>query len=314
VVAGRLGGAASSFSRVIRRSQAVALVVVAVGLVGCSTFDENDAAAAVEGAEISQQQLEDTLTVLAANSEDTQVEEDFATGSVSGDTGRSVLGGLVRATASQQYLADHGEQVTDADREAVQASLPAWQQELPSDVADLVLDFSAAGAARSRIAARDAEARYEESPSDLGVMCVSHILVDSEEEAQDVLSELEGGADFADLAAERSTDPSAATTGGALTDPQTAAPCLTTAAAVQSFDPAFVAGATAAVPGEPTEPVPSSVGWHVIVARPFEEVEDSVLSVYGARLFAQYLQTADVTVDPRYGRWDAESGSVITLA
>ena len=41
--------------------------------------------------------------------------------------------------------------------------------------------------------------------------------------------------------------------------------------------------------------------------------EDSVLSIYGARLFAQYLQTADVTVDPRYGRWDAESGSIVTL-
>jgi hypothetical protein len=314
VVAGRLGGAASSFSRVIRRSQAVALVVVAVGLVGCSTFDENDAAAAVEGTEISQQQLEDTLTVLAANPEDTGIEEDFATGSVNGETGRSVLAGLVRATASQQYLAGEGEEVTDADREAVQTSLPAWQQELPSDVSDLVLDFQAAGAARNRIAARDAQARYEESPSDLGVMCVSHILVDSEEEAKDVLAELEGGADFADLAAERSTEPAAASTGGALADPQTGAPCLSTAAAVQSFDPAFVAGATAAVPGEPTEPVQSSAGWHVILARPFEEVDDSVLSIYGARLFAQYLQTADVTVDPRYGRWDAEGGTIVTLA
>ena len=306
-------GGAGSFGRVIRRARAVALVVAAVGLAGCSTFDENDAAAAVGGADISQEQFEDTLTVLAANSDDTGIEEDVATGSVAGDTGRQVLAGLVRATASQQYLADHGEQVTDDDRDAVQASLPAWQRELPSDVSDLVLDFQAAGAARGRIAAGDAQARYEESPSDLGVVCVRHIVVDTEEEAQDVLTELEGGADFAALAAERSIEPAAASTGGALSDPQTGAPCLSTAAAVQSFDPDFVAGATAAVPGEPTEPVQSSFGWHVILARPYSEVEDSVLSIYGARLFAQYLQTADVTVDPRYGRWDAESGSIVTL-
>jgi foldase protein PrsA len=299
---------------VSRRSQAVAVALVAVALAGCSTFDENDAAAAVDGVEVSQQQFEETLTVLAANPEDTGIEEDFATGSVAGETGRNVLGGLVRATASQQYLAAHGEEVTDADREAVQTSLPSWQQELPSDVSDLVLDFQAAGAARSRIAAQDAQARYEESPSDLGVMCVRHIVVDTEEEAQDVLAELDGGADFADLAAERSTEPAAATTGGALADPQTGAPCLSTAAAIQSFDPAFVAGATAAVPGEPTEPVQSSAGWHVILARPYDEVEDTVLSIYGARLFVQYLQTADVTVDPRYGRWDADSGSIVTLA
>jgi peptidyl-prolyl cis-trans isomerase C len=288
-------------------------VLAALGLAGCSTFDENDAAAAVDGAEISQEQFEDTLTVLAANSQDTAIEEDPATGSVAGETGRTVLAGLVRATASQQYLADQGEEVTDADREAVQASLPAWQRDLPSDVSDLVLDFQAAGAARNRIAARDAQARYEESPSDLGVLCVRHIVVDSEEEAQDVLTELEGGADFADLAAERSIEPTAASTGGALADPQTGEPCLSTAAAVQAFAPAFVAGATAAVPGEPTEPVQSSFGWHIILARPYSEVEDSVLSIYGARQFAQYLQAADVTVDPRYGRWDAESGSIVTL-
>ena len=167
------------------------------------------------------------------------------------------------------------------------------------------------GAARSRIAAGDAQERYEESPSDLGVICVRHIVVDTEEEAQDVLTQLEGGADFAELAAERSIEPAAATTGGALVDPQTGAPCLSTAAAIQSIDPAFVAGAAAAVPGEPTQPVQSSAGWHVILARPYSDVEDSVLSIYGARLFAQYVQSADVSVDPRYGRWDAETGSIV---
>ena len=145
-------------------------------------------------------------------------------------------------------------------------------------------------------------------------MCVRHIVVEDEATATEVLAELDDGADFAELAAERSIEEAAAQTGGALTDPQSGEPCLTSAAAEASFDPAFVAGARDAVPGQPTDPVESSFGWHVILARPFAEVEDSVLSIHGSQLFADYLAEADINVDPRYGRWDADSGQVVGLA
>ena len=298
----------------IRRSLLVA--VGAVALAGCGTFSDNDAAASVGDTEISRDDFEATLTVLAANPESTGIEEDLATGSVAGDTGRSVLNVLVTAAASEQYLATNGEAVSDTEREAVDSSLGADSplRGLPDDVFELVLDLQAAGAARGRIAAADAEARYEASPAELGVMCVRHIVVEDEEAAREVLAELDDGADFAELAGERSTEPAASDTGGALTDPQTGEPCLTSAAAESSFDPAFVEGARAAVPGEPTEPVETSFGWHVILARPFEEVEDSVVAIHGAELFAEYLAAADVSVDPRYGRWDAESGQVVGLA
>jgi PPIC-type PPIASE domain len=299
---------------VTRRSLLVA--VGAVGLAGCGTFSDNDAAASVGETEISRDDFEATLAVLAANPESTGIEEDFATGSVPGDTGRSVLNVLVTARASEQYLAAAGETVSDAEREAVDSSLPADSplRGLPDDVFELVLDLQAAGAARGRIAAADAQSRYEASPADLGVMCVRHIVVDDEEAAREVLAELDEGADFAELAAERSTEPAASETGGALTDPQSGEPCLTSAAAEASFDPAFVAGARVAIPGEPTGPVESSFGWHVILARPFEEVEDSVVAIHGSQLFADYLAAADISVDPRYGRWDAERGQVVGLA
>ncbi len=298
----------------IRRTVLVA--VGAVALTACGTFSDNDAAATVGGAEISRADFEDTLTVLAANSETTQIEEDPATGTVAGDAGRSVLNVLVTATASEQYLAANDETVSDAEREAVDATLAADSplRGLPDDVFELVVDLQAAGAARGRVAAADAQARYEASPADLGVMCVRHIVVEDEATATEVLAELDDGADFAELAAERSIEEAAAQTGGALTDPQSGEPCLTSAAAEASFDPAFVAGARDAVPGEPTDPVESSFGWHVILARPFAEVEDSVLSIHGAQLFADYLAEADINVDPRYGRWDADSGQVVGLA
>ena len=298
----------------IRRSVFVALG--ALGLAGCGTFSDNNAAANVDGVEISRDDFEDTLTLLAANPETSGIEEDFATGTVAGDAGRSVLNVLVTAAASEQYLTAAGEAVSDAEREAVDSSLASDDplRQLPDDVFELVLNLQAAGAARGRIAAADAQARYEASPAELGVMCVRHIVVEDEEAAREVLAELDDGADFAELAADRSAEPAATETGGALADPQSGAPCLTIAAAEQSLDPAFVAGARAAVPGQPTEPVESSFGWHVILARPFAEVEESVVGVYGSQLFADYLATADISVDPRYGRWDAESSSIVALA
>jgi PPIC-type PPIASE domain len=301
---------------VIRR-WSILVALGAVGLAGCGTFGDNDAAASVDGTEISRDDFEDTLTVLAANSESTGIEEDTATGSVPGDTGRSVLNVLVTATASEQYLAAAGEAVSDAERDAVDSSLAADSplRGLPDDVFELVVNLQAAGAARGRVAAAaDAEAGYEASPADLGVMCVRHIVVEDEEAATEVLAELDDGADFAELAAERSIEQSAAQTGGALANPQTGEPCLTIAEAEASFDPAFVAGARDAIPGQPTEPVESSFGWHVILARPFDEVEESVVAIHGSQLFADYLAEANIHVDPRYGRWDAESGQVVGLA
>ena len=109
--------------------------------------------------------------MLAANSDDTGIEDDVATGSVAGDTGRQVLAGLGRATASQQYLAEHGEQVTDADRDAVRPRSRVAARAAQRRV-DLVLDFQAAAAARVASPRGDAQARYEESPA-ISASCAS---------------------------------------------------------------------------------------------------------------------------------------------
>jgi len=297
-----------------------AAALVAVGALaastGCATFSGNDAAAMVGGAEISRDDFEATLQALAAAPEQTSITEDFATNSVAGDVGRNVLSALVTGAASRRFLEDAGEAVTDADRQPLLESIPEDDplRAMPDDVFDLIVDLQAAGAARGRVGAAGAQARYEESPADLGVMCVRHIVVETEGEALAVLDELEAGADFAALAAQRSIEPAAAQTGGALADPQTGQPCLPLATASQSLDPAFVAGAIDARPGEPTAPVQSPFGFHIILARPFDEVADVVATAAGSRLFAEYLATADITIDPRYGRWDGEATAVVALA
>jgi len=82
----------------------------------------------------------------------------------------------------------------------------------------------------------------------------SHILVASEAEAKDIIKQLKGGADFAKLAKDKSTDTAAAAQGGDL--------------GYFSHDamvPAFSDAAFALKAGEVSaEPVKTQFGWHVI--------------------------------------------------
>jgi peptidyl-prolyl cis-trans isomerase C len=101
-------------------------------------------------------------------------------------------------------------------------------------------------------------ARYEEIKDDEAFsqeeVHARHILVGSEAEAAEVISELEGGADFAALASKRSVDPSARTNSGDLGFFRR-----------EQMVPEFAEAAFALQPGEHTKkPVQSQFGWHVI--------------------------------------------------
>ena len=67
----------------------------------------------------------------------------------------------------------------------------------------------------------------------------------------------------------------------------------------------------------PTDPVQSEFGWHVILVRPYDEVADDLLTLVstapGDAALTGELATADVSVDPRYGRWDPVRGDVVSL-
>jgi peptidyl-prolyl cis-trans isomerase C len=79
-----------------------------------------------------------------------------------------------------------------------------------------------------------------------------HILVDSEDEAKNLLAEIKKGADFAELAKKKSKDPGAADGGdlGFFSKDQ--------------MVPEFSAVAFKLEPGQLSEPVKSQFGWHVI--------------------------------------------------
>ena len=52
--------------------------------------------------------------------------------------------------------------------------------------------------------------------------------------------------------------------------------------------------------------------------RPWDEVADSVVQLHqpadsGVLLFDGFAATAEVTVDPRYGSWDAVAASILPV-
>ena len=106
--------------------------------------------------------------------------------------------------------------------------------------------------------AADLEAQYRDDPAGTGALCVSHILLKTEAEAQAVVDELKGGADFAEVAKARSTEPAAATTGGALAGADGNA-CQSVGTFQTQYDADFTAGALGATVGVPTDPITEPV-------------------------------------------------------
>lgn len=119
-------------------------------------------------------------------------------------------------------------------------------------VAALTLD----DIAMAEIPADELQAAYD---SEFGAMeaiteyNASHILVESQEEAQALVEDLEGGADFAELAREHSTGPSGPN-GGQLG-------WFTAGMMVPTFEEAVFALEV----GEVSPPVETRFGWHVII-------------------------------------------------
>ncbi len=84
---------------------------------------------------------------------------------------------------------------------------------------------------------------------------VAHILVDTKQEADDLRTQLEDGADFAKLAKKHSKDEASAKDGGQLTARKNG-----------TLVPEFEEAAFALATGELSEPVETQYGWHLIKA------------------------------------------------
>ena len=154
------------------------------------------------------------------------------------------------------------------------------------------------------------DAEIESSRLNLTTVCVSHILVETEAEAQDVADRLAAGEVFGEVAAEVSLDPGSADNNGIL-------PCSSPSGYVPEFRDATLVAPINEVHETFVE---TQFGFHVMLVtdrvEPAAEdlpTEDEVAEGFAAQAvgdelnvwFLEQMTAADVTVDERYGTWEA---------
>ena len=311
---------------------AVALVVS-----GCSSVSDTRAAS-VNGATISAEALRSELMTIRANQPYREIlEEGLARQgldmTVSGDGKGSfdttfaarLLSLSVYFELLEQETLSRGVPVTDADleqnRPQAVASVGGDQifEAFPVTYQDELVRRQALAAQIQELVApppspEELRAVYEANPGDFTGVCVSHIFANAPERGEegararieDLARQLDEGADFRVLAREQSDDPVAAPQAGSLG-----------CGGPGRFIPDFERAVEALPVGQVSEPVQSSIGFHLILVEsraplPFEEVQSQVaetLEQQRADDFGAFVDEltceADVDVNPRYGSWTA---------
>lgn len=303
-----------------RATSLLAIAVSTVALTGCATFSNVDRVASVNGVDITRDDYEHLADDFFAYP-DVFAAEPVQAGRGDGAAARNLLSIAVQIEVLRELVGD------EAFGAGVESAIAAAPDDVPVDEmsAEMRELYGAVTARGGGLLAEVAppdeaelEALYERRPAEAGVMCVRHILVATKAEADDVVAELAGGADFAELAAEVSTDEASGVDGGLV--PSASGPCWTLGQALgpSGLVATFTGAALPLRPGVVSEPVQSDFGWHVIEQLPWNEVSDAVVAVHaegvtGDVQYVSALLTADVDVDPTLGVWDPAAVAVVPL-
>lgn len=188
---------------------------------------------------------------------------------------------LVRTEASETGIREFTKQliIQDAVADALRIALgPASEQEVSQELIDFPLDWT--------------------------VVCTSHILVATEEDAQAVSDRLASGESFTDIAAEVSIDAESGGGGGVLG-------CGSPA---EFVDPLADEVMLAAV-DVPTAPIQGEFGYHIILVTQREEatleivrqaIEREAVSDSTEAWFVSVVDSAEVTVSEDIGTWTTD--------
>lgn len=308
------------------------LVAVAAVLAACAPqgADSPDVAATVNGEGIPISLLQERYEAVEANPQFAEQVAQDETGEFEEQVQAELLTVLIRSRVLEQSAADMGIELTDDDIEAQRAEIieevggqEAFAQVIESNnLSDETVEEQIRELALQEKVAEELTADLEADPDDVqaaydqtyGTASARHILLETEEEAQEVLARVEGGEDFGELAQELSTDPTAEENAGDLGE-----------FTRQQMVPEFSEAVFAAEEGDLLGPVETDFGFHIIEVLeidegpPLSEVEDELAAqllegdrseVLGDWL-TEHLQDAEITVNPRFGEWDEERGVVV---
>ncbi len=286
-----------------RRLLTILTATAAAALIaGCSTLDTG-AVATVGDATLSEAQLAE-IVPLVGGGDDTLPAADQAT------LDRTAISVWLEAQVFTQAFADGGVELDptaiDQSTQGLDTQFGEQFTALSADTRELLVDYVTVIEQLPALPRPDdAEVRswFDGGIERSGLACVSHILVETEDEAQEIVDELSAAGSqaeeaemFASIAMERSIDAGSGAVGGFLS-------CEVAESISQQFVPPFAAAALAAKPGVPTEPVESDFGFHVLRLLPYDESGDQLEQFY-AQGYVQAriaIDDADVSVDSRYG-------------
>jgi parvulin-like peptidyl-prolyl isomerase len=314
----------------------VLAVIAFLALSSCASGQSlggTPAAATVAGTDISDQQVADAaaaFTFLAALAQQPCGTKD-GDESAESACNRYALLNLLELQVTDTYAVANG---ITPDNKAIESAIKGLDQQYGADVVDrqlrdngLTRDSLRALAYRLLLAQQVSKAVvaerlgeqklreiYKQHLADYSTITVDHILVKTRTEAEAAYARVTAPdatrEDFLALAKQISIDPTVKQNSGAL--PATPA---------SQYVPEFANAALALAPGEISQPVQTQFGWHVVRMEskdvaPFDQVRDQIVQNEGGTTFNDWLreQLGGVEVNPRYGRFDPESLTVVRIA
>lgn len=194
---------------------------------------------------------------------------------------------------------------TDADTNEIWKAFPKSFQ---NDLIDSFAEQYALVRAAPKVSDEEIKKYFDANQDKLAPACdsgktISHILVKTEKEAQDIKKQLDEGADFEKLAKEKSTDPGSKDSGGSLG-------CFIPGNFVEAFE-----NVASSLPiGSVSDVVKTEFGYHILKATAYkaptlEESKDQIKQTLEpdkqTKLYDQVqasLKKAKVTVLKKYGR------------
>ena len=254
----------------------IAAIVVLPAVASCATFNRNDVAAKVGDRSLSSKAVE----ALAGSADP----------AATGDQLRDQLTKWIRVT------------VLEASNGTPAPTAPVTSADLDARLSQAI----------TAVAGDKARTTYESGLAGSSVVCLAAITVANVDDANNVLATINGGTTFADAAHQFSTDTIIGEAGGVVKS-QDGNECTDAG----SLNPAV----TAALKDTPVgQPIAADLETFsaVLMLRPFDELLPESKSLIASAAVSQeqldaIIETADIYVDSRYGRWDPATGSVVTL-